>query len=73
MVWQQLDSMRMPMGKSDLEGILIPVGTKELMDRVVEREKQIREEIADLSYRLDMLQQEDPLDQLWETEDNAKG
>ena len=72
-VWQQLDSMRMPMGKSDLEGILIPVGTKELMDRVVEREKQIREEIADLSYRLDMLQQEDPLDQLWETEDNAKG
>ena len=63
--WSQMRSMRMPMGKADLERILIPVGSKRLMDRVVEREIQIMLERGELNYKLQLLSDEDPLDQLW--------
>lgn len=62
---QQMQSMRMPMGRADLESILVPIGPKSLMDDVVERELQIERERSELTYRLQMLDLEEPLDRLW--------
>lgn len=67
-VYEQLDSMRMPMGRADLERIVVPVGPKGLMDGVVEREAQLKGEIAKITYELQLLSLEDPLDRLWTTE-----
>ena len=68
----EMRSIRMPMGKADLERILVPVGPKRLMDAVVERELQIRRKIAELTYELDLLRIEEPLDQLWAKEDEEQ-
>lgn len=64
----QMNAICMPMGKAELEHLLIPVGPGRLMDAVVKREKQIEREIKDLDYRLDLLRHEEPLDQLWAKE-----
>ena len=64
-VCEQLDTMRVSMGRADLEGIVVPVGRKRFMDAVVERERQITNERARLEYELQLLSVEDPLDQLW--------
>ena len=65
-------SMSMPMGRGELAQILIPVGPKELMDRVVKREQEIRLEIEELSYELDLLRAEDPLNQIWAEGDDTE-
>ncbi|MBR3384568.1 MAG: hypothetical protein IKG69_05095, partial [Atopobiaceae bacterium] len=62
---RQMLSMRMPMGRADLESILVPIGPKSLMGDVVERELQIERERSELTYRLQMLDLEEPLDRLW--------
>lgn len=68
----QMRSMSMPMGRGELARILIPVGPKELMDRVVKREQEIRLEIEELSYELDLLRAEDPLNQIWAEGDDTE-
>lgn len=68
----EMRSIRMPMGKADLERLLVPVGPKRLMDAVVERELEIRRKMAELTYELDLLRIEEPLDQLWAKEDEGQ-
>lgn len=65
----QMGSMRKPLGRGDLDSIIIPVGPKEFMDRVVNREAQIARERAELLYKLQLLSDEDPIDQLWATDE----
>ena len=71
-VRKQMRSMGAQMGRSDLERIVIPIGPKDLMNRVVKRELEIRNRINELSYELDLLRFEDPLDQMWVEEDSAE-
>ena len=68
----EMNALSMPMGKAELGRLLIPVGPEELMDAVVKRERQIKREIDDLNYNLDLLRHEEPLDQLWAREEGQE-
>lgn len=64
LVTSQFDSNKSVLGKSDLEKLLIPMASKDVMSAVVARKQEIHEKIDELRHSLDRLRREDPLEQI---------